>query len=78
MVVNVFVAHYRQQKNMAVKDIPFIADAVELAFRNGHYRIFFYLGKLLNQDGVFLDSQLQDTLNNKVYEAAPVKAGEQE
>lgn len=78
MVVNVLVAHYRQQKNMAVKDIPFIVNAVRKAFANKHYRIFDDLGNLLNQDGVFLDSQLQDALNNKVYEAAPVKAGEQE
>lgn len=77
-VVSALIAYYRQQKNMAVKDIPFIVNAVELAFRNGHYRIFFYLGKLLNQDGVFLDSPLQYALNNKVYEAAPVKGGEQE
>jgi ankyrin repeat protein len=77
-VVNVLVAYYRQQKNMAVKDIPFIVNAVRKAFANKHYRIFDDLGNLLNQEGVFLDSQLQDALNNKVYEAAPVKAGEQE
>jgi hypothetical protein len=76
--VNVLVAYYRQQKNMAVKDIPFIADAVKLAFENRHYRIFDDLGNLLNQEGVFLDRQLQDALNNKFYEAAPVKAGERE
>jgi ankyrin repeat protein len=77
-VVDVLVTHYKNKKNMAVKDIPFIADAVKLAFENRHYRIFDDLGNLLNQEGVFLDRQLQDALNNKFYEAAPVKAGERE